>query len=425
MSADKRRSPHRCLSLKPCVGIVVYLTLLAVCILFTQAFRSSISAITYLFVLMLPIADILVFIFSWIAVSGTASEKIFVITKNSKLNCSVILSNRGPFPISCAEVSLFLPNSIGTGCKTEIKKVTLPPFSNVKADITVRFAFRGVYAIGAKEICLYDWFRLVRLTKSLDVETTVKVLPRLLPSCGAFHIGEGSNTPETSFGSSYRTEPGDIRPYLPGDSFKSIHWKLSSKTEELQVRKHLPDSGHIVSIFCDFGGRYDKYRFSSCISACSDDTIAEEALSAARDAVISGHPGKLIWRSSDCTENISVSEFSDTESLSRLALALCEAKTEKASPGIAGISDKHFGSTMIFVTTFRSSETELSIRETVSLLDSDRVSVCLCDLSELSEPSDKAKYKSDLDALCRRMTESGIKTIIPERKTEEIRFENE
>ena len=35
-------------------------------------------------------------------------------------------------------------------------------------------------------------------------------------------------------------EPGDVRPYLPGDPVNRIHWKLSAKKEELLVRAPVP-----------------------------------------------------------------------------------------------------------------------------------------------------------------------------------------
>lgn len=423
MSVRKYRNLWRCLPLKLCSGIIVYIILLASCMIFTQALRSPVSAIACIFILSLPVADIICFILSWLSVGGTVSESSYVISKKEKLNCSLILSNRGFLPVSCTEISLILPNRFGTGCKTEIKKFSLPPFSRVKASIPIRFEYRGIYITGANEIYVYDLFRLFCLKKKIHAEITVKVLPRLLPYCGAASVCENTETSEISSGVSRQTEFGDIRQYLPGDSFKSIHWKLSSKTEELQVRKYVPDSGHIVSIFCDFGGKHDKYGLPSYASAFSDDRIAEEALSAAREAAVSGHHGKLLWKASDCAENAAVSEFSDVGSMSRLALALCEANTDQASPGLSGISETLFGNAMLFVTAFRSSETETAIREAVSLLGSDRVSVCLCDLSEILDPLERIQYKNDLDALYRRITESGIKTVIPVRKTEETELE--
>lgn len=64
MSVRKYRSLWRCLPLKLCSGIIVYIILLASCMIFTQALRSPVSAIACIFILSLPVADIICFILS-------------------------------------------------------------------------------------------------------------------------------------------------------------------------------------------------------------------------------------------------------------------------------------------------------------------------------------------------------------------------
>lgn len=49
------------------------------------------------------------------------------------------------------------------------------------------------------------------------------------------------------------SEMFDIREYVPGDDIRSIHWKLSSKTEELILRQPSEPSHYDVAILPDFG----------------------------------------------------------------------------------------------------------------------------------------------------------------------------
>lgn len=49
------------------------------------------------------------------------------------------------------------------------------------------------------------------------------------------------------------SEMFDIREYVPGDDIRSIHWKLSSKTEELILRQASEPSHYDVAIMPDFG----------------------------------------------------------------------------------------------------------------------------------------------------------------------------
>lgn len=49
------------------------------------------------------------------------------------------------------------------------------------------------------------------------------------------------------------SEMFDIREYVPGDDVRSIHWKLSSKTDELILREASEPSHYDVAILPDFG----------------------------------------------------------------------------------------------------------------------------------------------------------------------------
>ena len=49
------------------------------------------------------------------------------------------------------------------------------------------------------------------------------------------------------------SEMFDIREYVPGDDIRSIHWKLSSKTDELIIRQASEPSHYDVAILPDFG----------------------------------------------------------------------------------------------------------------------------------------------------------------------------
>ena len=50
----------------------------------------------------------------------------------------------------------------------------------------------------------------------------------------------------------------DIREYVPGDDIRSIHWKLSSKTENLILREASDPSHYNVVLLPDFGQDFMK-----------------------------------------------------------------------------------------------------------------------------------------------------------------------
>ncbi len=405
----------RRLSKRPCAGLLTYASLVAAAVIFTQAFRSPLSAVTLVFVLLLPIAELLCFLISVLFVGGRISDQKPVIGKLESHRCTLRLTNRSILPVSCAELTLSIPDEPGSVCEIRRQTLAIPPLSEVRCDIPLRFRYRGVYTVGVRELLLYDWFRLIRIRKKLHAELTVRVLPSLLPPCGALPAADNGDLQEQSSDRNSQTEFGDIRPYLPGDSFKTIHWKLSSKTEELQIRKYLPESGRTVTIFCDFGG-HDGYPFPPDILPCAADRIAEEALSSAREAAAAGYSGKLLWSAPGSPDGLAVTEFTDPNGMTKTALALAEADAVGASAGMSGLPQLNIGSTLLLVTAFRSTRTEEAVRSAVSLFGAERVSVCLCDLSEMLSGDPQSAYRRDLDALSRRLTSSGIRVTVPNRR---------
>lgn len=64
---------------------------------------------------------------------------------------------------------------------------------------------------------------------------------------------EAAGSARTLFLSFFRPpeeeEPGDVRPYRPGDPLNRIHWKLSAKRDELLVRPPVPDNSRTEAAF--------------------------------------------------------------------------------------------------------------------------------------------------------------------------------
>jgi hypothetical protein len=92
-----------------------------------------------------------------------------------------------------------------------------------------------------KRLRVYDLFGLTCRNILPGVRGSVAVLPNLFPL--AVSLGTGGNLDKD--GTDYSTEkpgydvsePFGIREYIPGDSLKNIHWKLTRKLDRLIVRE--------------------------------------------------------------------------------------------------------------------------------------------------------------------------------------------
>ena len=81
-----------------------------------------------------------------------------------------------------------------------------------------------------------------------------------------------------------RSELSDIRAYRIGDHMKTIHWPLSSKTQELVVKEFAMNSGKTVYIFADLAAHYDTEditKYENDINEYGADGVIESCLAAA------------------------------------------------------------------------------------------------------------------------------------------------
>ena len=103
------------------------------------------------------------------------------------------------------------------------------------------------------------------------------------------------------------TEPSDIRSYLRGDSLKSIHWKLSAKSEELIVKDYSRSTGRDILIVADLEGHYRHNpaaevrtpapEYTEVIDQLNSDLVVESCLAAAERELRYGNRVTLCWLS--------------------------------------------------------------------------------------------------------------------------------
>lgn len=95
----------------------------------------------------------------------------------------------------------------------------------------------GVYTCRAKRAWTRDLLGLFRIPVCCPAACTIIVEPRACapkptPDLSRFRTMRFRPVPGGGF-----SETHEIREYRPGDSLKSVHWKLSAKTGELMVRE--------------------------------------------------------------------------------------------------------------------------------------------------------------------------------------------
>lgn len=255
---NKLKKP-RFIALRP--GAILYFIILVISLIFTQALRSPASAILFIFLLILPIISVIYLVVARAGIKVYTECDNTRVEKGQPVSYLIKIINESPLPFPFVETVVSLPSENAVICRDELMRITLLPMGAHIIDSVVSFPLRGSYDIGVKYMYVGDLFGLFRTEMKLELHRTVIVYPRNIV------MGEDSSRSDTDLPTSVvkraasheEAELSDIRDYLAGDPLKNIHWKLSSKSEELQVKDFASNTDMHTYILCDlsFTGHKD------------------------------------------------------------------------------------------------------------------------------------------------------------------------
>lgn len=336
----------------------LYLILIAFALVFTQVLLSPISAVIFLFVLLLPLLSLLFLLIEVLCVKLYLNISAQEAEKHSSVDFSLTLSNESPLPFPFVEAVITVPSDDAVRCISQKTKLSLIPFGNYVIEKTLAFAYRGAYEIGISELCFYDFFRLFRYRVKLDLFRDLFVVPRRLSlpvESGGDSRQEETETVVLQSGQD-NTEMSDIRDYRPGDSLRAVHWKLSSKAQDLMVRQYARNADRQTFLFVDTALRYDTSdrRWLSDINEYATDGVVEGAIALALKALRQGgQTVTLVWfdaRSAGGRCAFRLYNESDLDQIFRLFATAPLTETEYSIADLANLMEDNFdGATFAFV----------------------------------------------------------------------------
>jgi len=229
---------------------IVYLTILLAVVFFAWMYGERLFYVTLAVLIALPIISyIITFIFLFgLRISQTIPENV---VKGEVGIISVQLHNATPMPFGQVECLL-----LGDKYAIEIQEcfaITSNPFSSTTLEINFNALYRGEYVLGLKAVRVVDLMGLFRLKKRYRKTRNILVMPRVT-ELSQFQLSFNLLTEAFSRfdmrDEDYSTV-SDIRPYLPSDSIKRVHWKLTAKRNEWLVKIFQSNALNRVIIILD------------------------------------------------------------------------------------------------------------------------------------------------------------------------------
>lgn len=166
------------------------------------------------------------------------------------IKIKTIIYNDSILPLPCIEIENDKISKI-TGKAIQKNIVSIMPLSSKGIDYNIECKYRGVYDLGPINVTVSDVFGFFTFKRQIKCDGKLIIYPKVA-IIQRFNIKPrqifGTVTTNEKTNEDY-TSISDIKKYSTGDSFKSIHWKVSAKKGELYVKNF------------DMGGSSESYIF--------------------------------------------------------------------------------------------------------------------------------------------------------------------
>ena len=304
--------------------------LLIAALFLAQSLKMAVSHMVFVFVLQMPIGAILQLILARQFLRISVRTDTDTVEKRDPIAFSAIVSNDCILPFPFVEAELMLPDEKGIGCAPRSFVLTLAPMSACTVERTLRFTFRGEYRVGIRAIRVCDCFRTIELRIPCDCFREIFVLPRRFELPPRPHTAESELDTQRVMRArgTDNTELSDIRAYENGDSLKSIHWKLSSKSEELIVKDYSRNKGSSVRILCDLEPhfrnlgdrqppRMPRPEYADIIDMLSTDLVVETCIASVLRELRAGNDVTLLWSADGISTSAELRSTADFEAAYR------------------------------------------------------------------------------------------------------------
>ncbi|MBE5967188.1 MAG: DUF58 domain-containing protein [Lachnospiraceae bacterium] len=236
---------------------IKYLLLVVFVGLLSILYNEYVMGIIFITVLALPFVLFALLCYCYKRVRAELASVVHVVTKGETVPVVVQLYNPTIFPIYGLKIYLTYKNSYSSKRYKKEFIATMDGRSNLKVSCNLLSEYSGNIEISLRGIRCYDYLKLFSLKKKRKDTIKVAVLPSLIELEEDFVSNQGRQLVESEYYSQIKSgdDPSEvfsIREYREGDRIQRIHWKLSSKQNQLMIKEFSNPLNCAVLIYLDF-----------------------------------------------------------------------------------------------------------------------------------------------------------------------------
>lgn len=213
--------------------------------------------------------------------------------RGTEVEFTVKVKNRFFLVYPKIELYFYISDLFGGEDTVTKSVITLSPKEKRQFDFSVRFDHIGIYSAGLKRMKLYDLLNLFTHEIKNPREYQVNVAPKIFDitnlqvSNQTMVESQKMMVPTVIDGSDY----AGVREYVWGDPIKTIHWKLSARTESYMTKQFESYGVAGISIIMDFLA--PQYPAETMMSLF--DSVVETGLSIAEYAEENGMEYEILY----------------------------------------------------------------------------------------------------------------------------------
>ena len=262
---------------------LIYLALLVAAFIFQITSESYLGQFTFVVAIALPVLSVLLSLPAMLSCRPVLTTRSPRVTRGEGADWQLLLEVRSPLPL--ARLSLRLTERNPFTGQTWRHSAVLRGGSGEPVLLAADTEHCGFLELSAAHVRALDYLGLFSLRRPVPEPVHILVAP-LPAGQRPVPLPEGGGVHVTPTGAARKGsgEDYDLREYRPGDPLRSVHWKLSSKWDELIVKERMESPTPMPLLTFDRDGDPD-----------SQDRIMDKLEARCRFLLTAGRPFAVLW----------------------------------------------------------------------------------------------------------------------------------
>ena len=176
--------------------------------------------------------------------------------KNDDIEVKILIKNNSIFPAINGELKLYYYNKFSGNKETEYINFPINSKETESIDFKIKSKYCGKLIIELQSLKIYDYLTFSSVKKKVNKSKEIIVLPQIYDlnfSGNVININslDGEIFSKDKAGDD-PSEVFNVREYVEGDKIQRIHWKLSSKVDNVMIKEYSQPIVHNSIIIVEF-----------------------------------------------------------------------------------------------------------------------------------------------------------------------------